>query len=405
MRILHIINLHVTGGIQTSFAAFIESSIANGETEHGVVIRRDNIAHAGIPGDRIAIFNQRKWYGVSIPPVMKGLVRRRVASTLREFNPDVVVSWGSLSAREFVGPCRAEGIPLIYWEHGFAWRASGKRNKKFESLLNDVDEVICVSNAAKRMLEIRWRYKGRITLIVNALRPQLVPRERPSRIYNAQFPIVVGVAGRIESVKGMCLAIHAIRELVSKGVDCQLVIAGDGRQRDALGKLAADLGVDRHVRFLGFVSDMSRFFSNIDVFLCPSLREPFGLVSLEAQAHGCPVIVTRVDGLPETILEGESGLSVVPERPLAEYKDYGGVPEDVPPCVYDPCMDDVVQPMFVDPLRLAECTLWITADRRRYQTLSRKAAQWVTRAFCFDRHVEQVMERLRQVVRDKADRA
>jgi glycosyltransferase involved in cell wall biosynthesis len=65
--------------------------------------------------------------------------------------------------------------------------------------------------------------------------------------------------------------------------------------------LIADLDLAPHVTFHGIVHDMPGFYRGIDVFLCPSLREPFGSVCLEAAAWGCVVVASRVDGLVEAV--------------------------------------------------------------------------------------------------------
>ena len=75
---------------------------------------------------------------------------------------------------------------------------------------------------------------------------------------------------------------------------------------------------------MGFVYNMNEFYSQIDLFICPSLREPFGLVVIEALAHGCPVIIAGVDGLPETLQGTDSGIIIKPDIDIEYYPRYGG---------------------------------------------------------------------------------
>ena len=92
-------------------------------------------------------------------------------------------------------------------------------------------------------------------------------------------------------------------------------VIGDGPQRDALVALSHRLGVQDEVQFLGTIPSQQviEWMHASDVFLLPSVAEPFGVVLLEAQASGMPVVATRAGGVPEAVLDGEAGL-LVPAR-------------------------------------------------------------------------------------------
>lgn len=122
---------------------------------------------------------------------------------------------------------------------------------------------------------------------------------------------MVGCAARLEHVKGIDLAIQAIARLPE---NYQLVIAGQGSQRELLGSLAQQLGVQHRVHFLGLVDDMTRFYQSLDIFCLPSRAEGLPLSALEAQACGIRTLVTRVGGTREALCP-DTGLSVPPESP------------------------------------------------------------------------------------------
>src|SRR5699024_10361589 len=132
-----------------------------------------------------------------------------------------------------------------------------------------------------------------------------------------QRPPALGVASRLVPVKAVCMALHVLAELRQRGLEVRLVIAGDGPERDGLRQLARALEIDDAVVFEGVIKDMSAFYTGIDVLLHPALREPFGVVAAEAGAHGCPVVCTAVDGLPEVIEHGVSGVCVPPTLALS----------------------------------------------------------------------------------------
>ena len=99
----------------------------------------------------------------------------------------------------------------------------------------------------------------------------------------------------------------------------QLNIIGTGPRFDEYVALAQTLGIEEEVHFLGFVdpTKMPVHYASADLFVLPSARESFPLVLLEAMASGLPVVATTVGGVPEMVLEGETGLLVPPNDPEA----------------------------------------------------------------------------------------
>jgi N-acetyl-alpha-D-glucosaminyl L-malate synthase BshA len=94
---------------------------------------------------------------------------------------------------------------------------------------------------------------------------------------------------------------------VRKVLRATLILVGDGPDHDAAQREATRLGVKRDVRFVGRVDDVADLLREADLFLLPSETESFGLAALEAMACGVPVIASDVGGLPEVVVQGESG--------------------------------------------------------------------------------------------------
>lgn len=126
--------------------------------------------------------------------------------------------------------------------------------------------------------------------------------------------------------KGIDFNLKAISELVGKHPDLKYKIIGDGPEAGDLRKLASDLGLDEHVEFLGHLSnnDVMKHMSVAGVFSLPSWDEAFGVVYIEALAHGVPVIGCRGEGIEDIVKHGETGLLVEPKdvNSLAEAIDY-----------------------------------------------------------------------------------
>ncbi|HZH39681.1 MAG TPA: N-acetyl-alpha-D-glucosaminyl L-malate synthase BshA [Gemmatimonadales bacterium] len=99
---------------------------------------------------------------------------------------------------------------------------------------------------------------------------------------------------------------------VRKVMPAMLVMVGDGPERDAAQTEADSLGLKNDVRFLGKVDNVADVMRGADLFLLPSEAESFGLAALEAMACGAPVIASNAGGLPELVVEGETGFLSAP---------------------------------------------------------------------------------------------
>lgn len=115
---------------------------------------------------------------------------------------------------------------------------------------------------------------------------------------------------------------------VRRAVPATLVLVGDGPDRDAAQHEADRLKLGRDVRFLGKVDRVADVLRGSDLFLLPSQEESFGLAALEAMACGVPVIASRVGGLPEVVVDGETGylapvgaVEEMAERAIAVLRD------------------------------------------------------------------------------------
>jgi glycosyltransferase involved in cell wall biosynthesis len=122
--------------------------------------------------------------------------------------------------------------------------------------------------------------------------------------------------GQLQPAKGYYLLLDALATLVGNGHDVRLTLAGDGPDRVALEDHARRTGVDGRVRFLGEVNQeqVRALFADVDVFVLPSFAEGIPVVLMEAMASGLPCVATRITGIPELIVEGESGLLVTPSE-------------------------------------------------------------------------------------------
>lgn len=180
----------------------------------------------------------------------------------------------------------------------------------------DADEIIAISDHAAEQLAEWFRFDDDVHMIphgVNADR--FYPREETYPAVNPEKKTVLYV-GRLGARKGLDLVLRALAQLDNPEIE--FLIAGTGRHEEHLRSLAAELGVEGRIRFLGYVpdEDLPQLYSSSDVFVLPSRYEGFGLVVLEAAACGTPVIGANAGGIPTAIELCDCG-SVVERTPEA----------------------------------------------------------------------------------------
>jgi glycosyltransferase involved in cell wall biosynthesis len=124
--------------------------------------------------------------------------------------------------------------------------------------------------------------------------------------------VLVGWIGRMTAVKRTDDVLRAFRALRDRGVDASLCMVGDGPDFERVVELAGELGIVRDCLFPGYQEQIGRFFGAFDVFVLPSGNEGTPVTAIEALASGCPVVATRVGGVPDVVRDGEDGFLVDP---------------------------------------------------------------------------------------------
>jgi glycosyltransferase involved in cell wall biosynthesis len=124
---------------------------------------------------------------------------------------------------------------------------------------------------------------------------------------------VVATVCRLEKQKGLCYLQEAFRRVREQMPHAILLVVGKGPLEASMRAFARQHGLEKNVRFLGWRSDIPRVMAAVDVLALASLWEAFGLVFAEAGLARVPVAATRVEGIPEVVRDGESGLLVPPE--------------------------------------------------------------------------------------------
>jgi glycosyltransferase involved in cell wall biosynthesis len=153
--------------------------------------------------------------------------------------------------------------------------------------------------------------------------------------YAQKDGVLILSLGRLVERKGFEYLIRAFASM-KNGLDARLVIGGEGPLRGRLERLSADLGVSDRVQLVGRIPDdmMEGLFRSCDIFVLPAIvdsrgdTEGFGLVLLEAQAWGKPVVATRVGGIVDIVKDGMNGFLVRQKDVLELAKKIDALVED-----------------------------------------------------------------------------
>ncbi len=253
---------------------------------------------------------------------------RRLSAFMGRFRPHVVNPHLFRSTAVAAPLARWHRVPaVVETYHGReAWRRGPLRGSFWPDRViaaRCVDRTIAVSAAARDFLVRVKRYApDRVVVVPNGRDLSAFVPGRDREAARKELGLdprapVAGVVGRLDPQKGHRHLLDAWPAVVRALPDARLVVVGDGVLRPALEEQARGRGVGGSVMFTGFRRDVARLLAAMDVATLPSLHEGMPLTVIEAAAMALPVVATAVDGTPEVIEDGVSGLLVPAAHPAA----------------------------------------------------------------------------------------
>jgi glycosyltransferase involved in cell wall biosynthesis len=271
--------------------------------------------------------------GIPVSELVGRLVKRRVSGpygrALRQLvqqrRPAVVHAHLFASAAAAVVATRGLSVPIVLTEHTEApWRDRAARAVS-RRVYQRVDHVVAVSSAIRDTLVRTYGVPaGRVDLLLPATTAPAAARPRARGAPAA----LVGVVGRLVPEKGVDVFLRAAALVTSAVPSARFVVVGDGPLRAELEDRAASLRLAGVVSFTGFRADAPRVIAGLDVLVVPSRSDGSPLVVCEAMAAGVPVVASRVGGLPDLVVHGDTGLLVRPEDPEGLARTLVGLLED-----------------------------------------------------------------------------
>ncbi len=202
---------------------------------------------------------------------------------------------------------KASGKPLVVHVHSTEFDRSGENiNQPIYDIeragMHGADHVVCVSYLTSRIAQRRYGVPAdNISVVYNAVDLPEVDEAILRPI--TQREKIVLFFGRVTMQKGPEYFLQAARKVVDHYTDVRFVMAGSGDMITRCVKLAADMRLGSYVTFTGFLrgKDIDRIFAMADLYVMPSVSEPFGIAPLEALSHNVPVIISKQSGVSEVI--------------------------------------------------------------------------------------------------------
>lgn len=217
-------------------------------------------------------------------------------------------------------PKRLRRLSIVITLHG--WTSAGRFGKLliYEWLdiksLNNVDAVVAVSKATAAHSALR-RIKP--CIIHNGI--STIDFESKNRLADRRLVkfsengFTIGSIGRLSAEKGYRHLIEALRLVIQRGIDANLIIIGEGNERSFLEQLIEKLKLTDRVLLPGYCTTARDYLPCLDVFVLSSLTEGLPITLLETMQANVPIVATRVGGIPEVLENGKDGLLVEPRDP------------------------------------------------------------------------------------------
>ena len=246
----------------------------------------------------------------------------KVRSLIKEYKPDIVYAHSSKAGA--IARIADLGLKnhLIYTPHGCAFNMRCSENKRrlytaIERIAAPFcDRIVCISEAERQSaIEKRICDENKLQVIYNGVDIEAYEREKKGKVNKKRLEIpenafVVGMVGRISQQKAPDIFIKAAKRIKQEVPNAYFIIVGSGEMEPEIRKYARKNDMETSLYITGWVEDPLNYVELFDVACLLSRWEGFGLVLPEYMLVGKPIVATKVDAIPNIILNHRNGILV-----------------------------------------------------------------------------------------------
>lgn len=244
----------------------------------------------------------------------------RLSRFLKKEEPDIIHTHGYFAS--VIGRLAAQkaGIPTIITHVHSTYREYKKRHILIERYLSRcTHKIVCCSEAVRNFVTAHEKIKEEKTAVIyngadeERFSPGGDPSSARARLGIDRGSPVVGTVSSLTPHKGQEFLVQAAARIRETHPSAKFLIVGDGPLRRSLEEQAQRLSLQSSLIFTGARRDIPEMLSLMDIFVLPSSsREGLGMAIIEAMAMEKPTVATDIGGIPEAVLDGETGLLVRP---------------------------------------------------------------------------------------------
>jgi len=220
---------------------------------------------------------------------------------------DIIHAHDWLTYSAGIAAKRVSGKPLVVHMHATEFDRSGENvNQRVYDIeragMEAADKVIAVSNLTRRTVIEKYGISpDKVVTVHNSVEPVDLPEEfKINKGFNEK---IVTFLGRVTFQKGPDYFIEAAKKVIDRDPNVRFVMAGSGDMLNKMIRRVAALGIATKFHFAGFLKgqEVYEMFSMSDVYVMPSVSEPFGISPLEAMMSDVPVIISKQSGVSEIL--------------------------------------------------------------------------------------------------------
>ena len=379
-KIIHQLSLSDIGGVQKSFTSFILYAVKKSKFQHYVYSMHDLINNFREVRDHHYNINR------SIILKLKFIFFIISKNCVIHFYNNL----GSYSVNKLL-----KYIPysnIIFHERGAAWNVDDNDIEIYRNNALKAKIILSNSNATKRMLIKRFGInETKIKVVYNGFLSKNY-KVKTKNINRYSKKICVGYLGRLDTPKGVHVFIKSAKNLP----EYNFFITGKGVLENLLKESAKN---HKNIFFLGSTEDSLDFISKMDIIVVSSIREPLGNVIIEAGFCKKSVIASNIDGIPEIITNGFSGILIDPDKDISFEK----IPDKavpLPKMVINPKTFELEKPKEIDFLKLNESIVHLAKNSNLRDKYGENLYKTVIEKFNIENYYEELDKIYKDLFKD-----